>query len=290
MASADKQTRRDAWHHLYGNLWHQGTIYEATTHAVPFFIELAQDPSVPDREWILGYLVNLAEGTSFNDVHQHAETFADSRDTPEFQQQRERELSWVEKTRAAVRLGRHVYATLLKDGAPVHRATAAHLLSLFHQDAREHIAWLQAHITAAEPDERARAWCVLSAGRLAKHEQTAAAWLSEILQSNGSDAVRVAAALGLAWCKGRHLPGAAHELLTRHASNPGSTAAFFEHMPWGAGNVLEQYYSEALGLIRDDDSLESLLAAMNQVADYQAIEIMRSLLGRVFSHRPMAPR
>jgi hypothetical protein len=290
-ASADKQTRRDAWHRLYGNLWHQGTIYEATAHAVPFFIELAQSPGVPDRDWILGYLVNLAEGTSYNDVHQHAKHLADRRNASKFQQQRQRELGWVEETRAAVRLGRHAYAALLKDGVPVHRAVAAHLLSLFPQDAQEHIAWLQAHLAASEPDERARAWCVLSVGRLAKHEQTAGAWLNETLQRDGADAVRTAASLGLAWCKGGQLPRAAHELLRKHASDPGPAAALFEHMPWDAGNdVLEHYCSEALGLIRDpgDDSLESLIAAMNEVAAYQAIEIMRSLLGRVFSRRPMA--
>jgi hypothetical protein len=48
VTSADESTRRKAWHSLYGNLWHQGTIYEATAHAVPFFIELAGSTSVPE--------------------------------------------------------------------------------------------------------------------------------------------------------------------------------------------------------------------------------------------------
>jgi len=64
---------------------------------------------------------------------------------------------------------------VLKDGALLDRTTAGHLLSLFPQDAHEHIAWLRAHIATGEPDERTRAWTVLSIGRLAKHEETAAA-------------------------------------------------------------------------------------------------------------------
>ena len=94
--SADEAERRKAWRELYGNLWHQGTIYEATAPAVPFFIELAHNPSVPERDWILGYLINLAEGTSYNDVHQHLIISAEERSAPEFQQQRQRELGWVE--------------------------------------------------------------------------------------------------------------------------------------------------------------------------------------------------
>ena len=104
VTSADESTRRKAWHSLYGNLWHQGTIYEATAHAVPFFIELAGSTSVTEREWVLGYLVNLAGGTSYNDVHQHSGLFADRRNTSEFQR-RKQELGWVEATRAAVRRG-----------------------------------------------------------------------------------------------------------------------------------------------------------------------------------------
>ena len=30
--------------HLYGNIWHQGTVYEATSHAVPFLIQLVEVP------------------------------------------------------------------------------------------------------------------------------------------------------------------------------------------------------------------------------------------------------
>jgi hypothetical protein len=133
---------------------------------VPFFIELARNTSVPDRDEVLAYLIALAEGTSYNDVHQHLDIFSDRRNTPEFQRQREMELGWVKATRDAVRQGRQSYAALLDDDAPPNRTTAAYLLSLFPEDAKEHIGYLQAHIAAGEPDERSRAWCVLCVGRL----------------------------------------------------------------------------------------------------------------------------
>jgi len=290
VTSTDEATRRDAWHALYGNLWHQGTIYEATAHAVPFFIELARNTSVPDRDEVLAYLIKLAEGTSYSDAHQHLDSFSDRRNTPEFQRQREIELGWVKATRDAARQGRLSYAALLNDEAPPNRTAAAYLLSLFPEDAKEHISHLQAHVAAGEPDERTRTWCVLSLGRLAKHDGTAAPWLNETFASDASEAVRVAAALGLAWVEGRELPRAAHDFLIQHASDSGPAAAPFENMPWTLRDELMQFYcSEALGLIRDpdDDSLESLIGAMNQVAAYQAIEIMRSLLKRIFFDEPM---
>jgi len=40
LISSDTKIRNDAWYKLHGNLWHQGTIYEATAYAVPIFLEL----------------------------------------------------------------------------------------------------------------------------------------------------------------------------------------------------------------------------------------------------------
>ena len=41
---------------LFGNIYHQGTVYEATSYAVPFLIEPAADPETPDRNGILELL------------------------------------------------------------------------------------------------------------------------------------------------------------------------------------------------------------------------------------------
>src|SRR5262245_9266646 len=53
---------------LYGNIWHQGTLYEATCHAVPFLIELAANPKTPDRIGILGLLAEIRKGNSRDGV------------------------------------------------------------------------------------------------------------------------------------------------------------------------------------------------------------------------------
>jgi hypothetical protein len=41
VASGDAKASRDAVHELFGNIWHQRTVYRATPHAVPFLARMA---------------------------------------------------------------------------------------------------------------------------------------------------------------------------------------------------------------------------------------------------------
>ena len=41
IASGDDEAAGDAVHELFGNIWHQGSVYEATEYAVPFLARMA---------------------------------------------------------------------------------------------------------------------------------------------------------------------------------------------------------------------------------------------------------
>jgi hypothetical protein len=62
LRSADPGIRDKALHSLYGNIFHQGTRFEASAHAVPFLLELVADSETPDRVAALGLLTQLAIG------------------------------------------------------------------------------------------------------------------------------------------------------------------------------------------------------------------------------------
>jgi len=62
LASPDEKLRDKALYNLYGNIFHQGTRYEATPYAIPFLYELIENESVEDRHKIISLLVNLALG------------------------------------------------------------------------------------------------------------------------------------------------------------------------------------------------------------------------------------
>jgi hypothetical protein len=130
LLSPNSQVRSDAWLKLHGNIWHQGTIYEATAHTVPIFLELLRQPATPAKHEILVFLALLFAGKSYWDVHQHLTTSAAEVRTPDFQQRVERELSWVEATKNAVVKGKDSYLELLKRGVEGDKIAAAYLLGL----------------------------------------------------------------------------------------------------------------------------------------------------------------
>jgi hypothetical protein len=68
LRSDDEEERREAMYELCGNIYHQGTRYEATAHAVPFLLELVADPATPDRTEVMHLLTSMAIGSGY----QHA--------------------------------------------------------------------------------------------------------------------------------------------------------------------------------------------------------------------------
>jgi hypothetical protein len=62
VAVGDAATRKDAWWELWGNVHHQGTVYEATTPAVRFIAAVAKAGDYPDRVQALSFLRQLALG------------------------------------------------------------------------------------------------------------------------------------------------------------------------------------------------------------------------------------
>ena len=60
----DSLERESPLWQLFGNIWHQGTVYEATSYAVPFLVELAAGNATPDRPGILALLGAIAQGHS----------------------------------------------------------------------------------------------------------------------------------------------------------------------------------------------------------------------------------
>jgi hypothetical protein len=161
LASPDEETREQAHYELYGNLYHQGTIYEASAFAVPFLLELVADESVPDRSWMLAYLANLARGTSFINVHQHlAEIFPDlapGNRTPEVEAQLAQELRWVEDVRVAVRKGLPLYLRLLDHADATIRAAATFPLARFKEDVSSTMPALGRRLSVETvPDVRVR--------------------------------------------------------------------------------------------------------------------------------------
>ena len=108
LASGGKKQREHALWELHGNIWHQGTVYEATAYAVPFLLELMRG-NHPDALDVLGLLALIADGNSYLKVHGNALKMSDA----EYQAQLARELEWVVQAKKAVAMGTELFMELL---------------------------------------------------------------------------------------------------------------------------------------------------------------------------------
>lgn len=259
LASHKREVREEAWSALHGNLWHQETVYEATAYAVPLLIQLARRPDIPDRHRIVAYIGLIARGNSFPAVRQ------------------------------AVRQGASLYAGLLYDAEPRVRATAGYLLALLQEDAETHLGWIRGRLVAGEPDDLVRATLVLSVGRLAavaRHGKTIR-FLEQLAASNPVPAVRITAALGLAWCTGAAIPAQALTVLIEGATEPHGAETIFHHVLYEDEDVWSWYGKALCNCGIHAGTVPAILTAIGK-SDYPE-SIIEDLLVVMLADRPLKP-
>jgi hypothetical protein len=83
LLSEDAEEREQADEYLAMSIAHQGTLYEATSYAVPFLIAIVDAPASKDKERILNTLAFIAEGTFHNHYIPEHHCFLTELDTPE---------------------------------------------------------------------------------------------------------------------------------------------------------------------------------------------------------------
>jgi HEAT repeat protein len=129
LASPTRQERSRAVGELYGNIWHQGTVYEATGFAVPFLVELLRGGAVKGKTEILGLLQAISGGNSYLEVHQDLDWYRHERQTAAFRERLRQEIVWVCKAKEAVSAGIPTYRELLAGPSVRLRIWSAYVLA-----------------------------------------------------------------------------------------------------------------------------------------------------------------
>ncbi len=241
LASNSADERREALDELFGNIWHQGTVYEATAFAVPFLIELVAEPRVEQKEVILHLLASIAEGSSYIDVH--AGVIDRMGSGPRSDEQRvdreaqlSRELAWVRAAFEAVEAGVSTYLDLLANADPDVRIFAAYTLGHCQGHAAQVVMELVARFPA-ESDARSQAALVMAIGSLmpvVNQQGDVSTFIAERIGPEESPVVRVAAAMCLARSSAVEPPV---ELLEVLSVSTGLAWNDFERLPWCEGDV-----------------------------------------------------
>ncbi len=145
LLSDDEEALEETFEALFSNIWHQGTVYEASAYVVPFLIELVQSETVHMRHLILTLLSSIAGGHSYYDVHTRT---PEERETPEMQAKIAEEKKHERAAHEAVRKGILVYLRLLHHNDADIRTIAAEVLSGFPEDGKQTVPAVRAAVQA----------------------------------------------------------------------------------------------------------------------------------------------
>jgi hypothetical protein len=261
--------------HLCGNIWHQGSVYEATAYAVPFLIELAAHPLVPERLRILQLLALIATGRSYRDRH------GNHLNEPDFAERKALELSWVEESHEAVARGVASFLAMTREETDV-RLAAAHVLALLSKHREVACVRLRSMVNA-ETGSLRRAGLLLLLGLAGDQSEAAFSVLTSVL--SGHDLVqRRGAALAFAYLKPEPLPDLARAAVL-DAIAADDLEDGFRGLPW---DVIAEVDREKLYACLDADSrkeaaVAGIVAIESGKATHQTVSTVLSL---VFPRRP----
>ncbi|WP_127506018.1 HEAT repeat domain-containing protein [Actinoplanes solisilvae] len=287
LLSDDADVRKKTLWTLYGNIFHQGTRYEASSYAVPFLLELVADPSTPDRPALIELLVALAIGydeSYLPDGFPIGELRAGAAGGAELLRdggggfERFESLDEQDQSRLQARIELNVYEAvaagtptlvrLLGDAAPEVRRQAAYALGWFPESAPLSLPALRA--ATADPDPTVAATALIALGLL----DDARAMMLALLTGDSPEIVRAAAAVALAR---RHVstPAVVSELLRATSSE----------LPF-LGADLAGLAALSLRRVLADDSEQAIDMLLGRLAT-GSLAIAQELVRRAFPDGPV---
>ena len=240
LASLDEEVHGLALRKLYTNIYHQGTVYQASAYTAPFLIELVQCEEVPERDRIILLLACLAEGNAYH--RQHMQYYSDERKhDPAFQRELGEQVFWVDRTHEAVKNGMPTYLRLLEHQSVQIRMSIIHLLSAFKREASQLLPVLLVRLQQ-ESDQRVRACILYGAGVLIKHRVEKHSNVFQLLVHSLADEetelVRLAAAMSLVQTERQDIPSRVFDLLLETIVHPEMVAEVYEELPWAEGRLV----------------------------------------------------
>jgi HEAT repeat protein len=131
LLSQDEDDRALAFHMLFENILHQGSVYEASAYAVPFLFRVLRSPKTPDKTTVAGLLASLALGSPGTN--------------------KEPKYRWVNATRDAVEKELQLLYPFLQDPDEEIRGAIAVALSSYPGHSEETIPLLE-HALGSESD------------------------------------------------------------------------------------------------------------------------------------------
>lgn len=159
LVSQDEDVQDESLYQLCSTIWHQGSVYEATPHAVPILLDMLRTPEVPAKAGIAMLLAELADGSASlegfaDEKNPLSQTFRDhlKREGRDFDEELEQGRAYLQATRAAVGLGiEHLYDYLTHEEPAVREAVARAFAHYPHR--ADELLLLLEHARASETED-----------------------------------------------------------------------------------------------------------------------------------------
>jgi len=284
----DDDVRDRTLYSLYSNIWHQGTVYQATPYAVPFLIELLCSAQVTRKYDILIYLSHLAQGNSYLDAHHQDIVRQPNAEGDTFRQQLEQELNYVRRTYLAVRDGMEVYfQLLLNKQEELHtRMAVPYLLATFNEF-QTMIAPRLLRLLPAENHPLMRS-SIIMAMRYLQHGQKSYAHLEPYLAPDEDLIVQVCSAMAVAEIAGEQTPLRIIELLVEVMRHTSTIDEDYEQLTWSEGDIISDICKALMhiGYVRLRPLIPKIAESIRRVDFYSAMDCVDALLYIVFDGKP----
>jgi tetratricopeptide (TPR) repeat protein len=299
LLSDDPDVRDDAFEQLYSNIWHQGTVYEASGYAVPFLLRMLADERTPDRLSVLHLLSSLAEGSSYLAVH-HREGDAHfdwrrllAEKGEDFDTELQKELDGVRAANEAVAEGVDLLFGLLEDvdADAELRQQALATIAVLPGRAAASVPRLCA-LLPATVDPPLRTGIARALHDLMDDSRASQRICADLLRGDEPEAVRLIAAVALLTRAGERAPeqavtvvlDALRELgMLRHQSGaPAEDRAAWQaiahrfYPAWGAGPI--EFSLDGLIALGGEPARTALLRAVRLLHDSEDAERAASVL------------
>lgn len=270
LASSEAHVRQEAINDLGGSLCHQGFLCPATAYAVPFLIELLQEPTVQGKDEILDLLAWIAIAEPFDE-----RPWRKNRTIPDIVVPAHIPFK---DAHAAAEAGIPVYISLLDAPELNVRMQAASVLASFPERAQEFWPVLLAAFER-EHTERGGANLVLALGKLAGYLPDKQNFFLEQFQTNHTELLAFAAALKMARLAKANTPEEVVQFLADiMVKNPASLNGYQKlacggGYPWHA--AMEALYS--MGASRLQYLVPLLKERLAQATGKSSIESLKTV-------------
>ncbi|MFS8095646.1 hypothetical protein LFM09_00745 [Lentzea alba] len=301
LVSPDAAARKKALWKLNGNIYHQGTIYEATAFAVPFLLEVLTAPECDEQPQLLSLLTSIVTGfdemwlpaglpvaehraaavggeailaaaprPGDDDFDEDEADYEYVDGLPDEDQARMFAYIWV-RAYDAVRAGVPLFRELLTWEPPV-QCMAAYALAWFPEEAPESLRAL-ANVTEGDPEGVVAATASVAMGLLGGRPV--------VTLDDPRPIARWGAAIALATVDG---PDAGHDVVDELITVTAGSIGDSDRVPFLEGNVAA-YAAGALRLTGDGHAARTfgaLLARIPSVSGSSAFHVVKETLRLAF--------